>query len=77
MCKRAVETDPWQLYYVPDRFKTRKMCDNVVRRDPYSLVVVPDCFVTSQQIKIWHDSDCRDDENVIRWYQKQEPQKSY
>ena len=78
MCERAVETDPWQLYYTPDRFKTQKMCDDVVRRDPYSLLGVPDCFVTSQQIKTWRDSDYRDNEDVIRWYngyQKQEPQK--
>ena len=54
------------------------MCDDVVWRDPYSLLGVPDCFVTSQQIKTWRDSDYRDNEDVIRWYngyQKQEPQK--
>ena len=51
------------------------MCDNVVRRDPYSLLGVPDCFVTSQQIKIWRESDYRDDEDVIRWYNGYEKRK--
>ena len=51
------------------------MCDNVVRRDPYSLLGVPDCFVTSQQIKIWRESDYRDDEDVISWYNGYEKRK--
>ena len=46
------------------------MCDDVVRRDPYSLLGVPDFSVTSQQIKIWRDSDYLDDEDVIRWYNR-------
>ena len=46
------------------------MCDDVVQRDPYSLLGVPDFFVTSQQIKIWRDSDYLDDEDVIRWYNR-------
>ena len=51
----------------------------MVPGDPYSLLGVPNCFVTSQQIKIWRDSDYRDNEDVIRWYseyKKREPQKS-
>ena len=80
MCERAVETEPWQLYYAPDRFKTQKMCDDVVGKNPYSLLGVRDCSVTSQQIKIWRNSDYSDDEDVIRWYngyQKRGPQKSH
>ena len=60
--------------------KTQKMCDNVVPRDPYYLLGVLDSFVTSQQIKIWHDSDYHYDEDVIKWYngyQKRVPQKSH
>ena len=56
------------------------MCDDVVRRDPYSLIGVPDCFVTSQQIKIWRESDHRNDVDVIRWnegYQERRPHRSH
>ena len=80
MCEWAVEADPWQLHYAPDRYKTQKMCDNVVPRDPYYLLGVLDSFVTSQQIKIWRDSDYHNDEDVIKWYngyQKRVPQKSH
>ena len=69
MCERAVEANPWMLYYTPDHQKAQEMCDNVVWRDPYSLIGVPDCFMTSQQIKIWRYSDCCNDEDVIRWYE--------
>ena len=66
MCIEAVEVDPWQLYDVPDRFKTRKICDDAVGGDPYSLQFVPDWFVTEQKIKIWDDDDeyCNDDELI-------------
>ena len=47
MCERAAEVNPWQLYYVPDRYITQEMCDDVVQRDPFFLIGVPDCFVTS------------------------------
>ena len=46
---------------------------------PYSFLGVPDFFVTSQQIKLWRDSDYRDDKDVFRWYngyQKPKSQKS-
>ena len=44
------------------------------------ILCVPDCSVTSQQIKIWRDSDYRNHDDVIRWYngcQKWGPQKSH
>ena len=30
MCIKAVEKDPWHLYYVPDPFKTQKIYDDAV-----------------------------------------------
>ena len=67
---KALEVDPWQLYYISDCYKTQEMSDDVVRRVSCSLIGVLDCFVTSQQIKIWHNSDdWHDDNEVIEWYE--------
>ena len=69
MCIKAVEVDPWQLYDVPDHFKSQKMCDAIVSEDPYSLQYIPHWFVTQEQVKIWHDDDdyCNDNE-IVEWY---------
>ena len=70
MCEKAVEEDPWQLYAVPDRFKTQEMCNKVVEVGPWQLKDVPDWFVTHQQIKIWHDDDdCYGDDEIAEWYE--------
>ena len=37
MCIKAVEKDPWHLYYVPDHFKTKKTYDDAVWGDLFSL----------------------------------------
>ena len=50
MCIKAAETGPWQLAYVPDRFKTQEMCNKAVHVDPCLLNYVPDWFVTREQI---------------------------
>ena len=44
MCEKAVEKDPWRLYDVPDRFKTKRMCEKAVEKDPLCLEHVPDHF---------------------------------
>ena len=76
MCIKAVEVDPWQLYCVPDNFKTQEMlCDKAVRDQFFSLEYVSDWFVTQQQVKIWNDDneygdddDDDDDDRLIKWY---------
>ena len=69
MCIKAVKVDPWQLYDVPDHFKTQDMCDQAVWGHPFSLKYVPDWFVTQQQMKIWHDDDdCCSNNEFIKWY---------
>ena len=66
MCEKAVEEDPWQLYAVPDRFKTQVMCNKVVEVGPWQLKDVPDWFVTHQQI--WHDDDdCYGGDEIAEW----------
>ena len=75
MCTKVAEVDPWQLYYVPDHFKTQEMCNKGVRDHFFSLQYVPDWFVAQQQIKIWYgdseyddDDDDDDDDDFIKWY---------
>ena len=69
MCIKAVEVDPWQLYHVPDQYKTQEMCDKAVREYPFSLPFVSDWFVTQQQIDIWYDDDyVYNDNEMIKWY---------
>lgn len=36
MCIKAVEEDPSNLRYVPDRFKIQEMCDATVTRNLYT-----------------------------------------
>ena len=76
MCGKTVKDEPQTLELDPDHFK---MCDKAVKGDPYSLQFVPDWFVTHQQVKIWHDNDDYDDDEIIKWYngyQKSEAQKA-
>ena len=70
MCTKVAGVDPWQLYYVPDHFKTQEMCNKGVRDHFFSLQYVPDWFVAQQQIKIWYgDSEYDDDDDdFIKWY---------
>ena len=70
MCLSAAEVDPWQLWYVPDHLKTRKICDNAARCDLSSLQFVSDWFFTQQQIDVWYDDDYwyRHDD-LIEWYE--------
>ena len=78
MCIKAVEKDPWQLYYVPDHFKAKEMYDKSVKDYFFSLQYIPDWFVTQQQIRIWDDDgeynndddddDDDDDDRLIKWY---------
>ena len=78
MCIKAVEKDPWHLYYVPDHFKTQKMYDDAVWGDPFFLWFFPDWFVTQEQVKLWHDYDDYYDK-LIGWYegyQKHKAQKA-
>ena len=59
---------PWQLYHVPDRFKTQEMCNEAMYRGPWHLKYVPDWCVTEQQLKLWYDyndSECCDDDDKI------------
>ena len=57
MCEKAVEDDLWQLEFVPDHFKTKKMCERAVEEKPWSLLHVPDWFVTQEQVKLLHDDN--------------------
>ena len=50
-------------------FKTQEMCDKAVRRKPWLLEYVPDWFVTQEQLKLWHDDDDCDDDELIEWYE--------
>ena len=50
-------------------FKTQEMCDKAVRRRPWLLEYVPDWFVTQEQMKLWHDDDDCDDDELIEWYE--------
>ena len=45
MCKETVETDPWQLEYVPDHFKTQ-MCSEAVSIKSLLLAYVPNHLKT-------------------------------
>ena len=64
MCEKAVEEDPWRLYAVSDHFKTEEMCNKVVEVGPWQLKDVSDWFVTHELIKIWHDDDYYDDDEI-------------
>ena len=77
MCIKAAETGPWQLEYVPDRFKTQEMCNKAVHVDPCLLNYVPDWFVTREQINRWYDDDyhCNDNE-IIEWYDSYKQRKA-
>ena len=55
MCDKAIEIDPFTLWYVPNHFKTQEMCIRAVEAGLGLLEFVPDWFVTQQQLKIWHD----------------------
>ena len=50
MCENS-----WQLYAVPDRFKTKRMCEKAVKDDFSSLMFVSDWFVTREWVGMWHD----------------------
>ena len=43
------------------------MCDTAVEEDQCALEFVPDWFVIHQQVKIWHDNDDYDDDDIIEW----------
>ena len=73
MCIKAVEVDPWQLYHVPDHFKTQEICDVAVREDPSSLTYVPYWFITQQQIGLWGDDEVNEWHNG---YRKRKAQKA-
>ena len=77
MYTKAIEVNPWQLYYVPDQLKTQGLSNNTVKEEPSSLQYVPDYFVTQKQLKIWHDEDdyCNDDE-LNKWYGGHQKRKS-
>ena len=68
MCEKAVEEDPWWLYAVSDHFKTQEMCNKVVEVGPWQLKDVSDWFVTHELIKIWHDDDYYDDDEITEQY---------
>ena len=60
MCERAIEEDSYNLKFLPDHFKTKKMCDNAVCRRPWSLEYVPDWFVTREWTLMWYEDDDED-----------------
>ena len=76
MCIKAVEKDPWHLYYVPDHFKTQKIYDDAVWRDPFSLWFFPEWFVTQEQVKLWHDYDYYYYDKLIGWYEGYQKRKA-
>ena len=76
MSTKAIQVNPWQLYYVPDHIKTQGLCNDEVKEEHSSFQYVPDWFVTQQQLKIWYDDDdyCNDDA-LIEWYDGQQKRK--
>ena len=78
MCIKGVEVDPWQLYYVPDPFRTQEIYDDAMWGDPFSLQFVPDWFVTKEQVKLWHDfDDYYYDDKLIKWYDGYKKRKTH
>ena len=70
MCDKAVETDPFILWHVPDNLKMQGMCIRAIKAGPGLLEYVPDWFVTKVQIGLWHDDDYwHDGDNLIKWYE--------
>ena len=51
MCYKTVKEDPWDLFYVFNHFKAKKMCDAAVSDDSFSFQYAPDSFVTQGQLK--------------------------
>ena len=52
---------------------------NSVRDHYFSLQYVPDWFVTQEELKLWHDDNDCDDDELIEWYdghQKRKTQKT-
>ena len=48
-CEGAVWASPWQLYALPDHFKTQLMCIKAVKKvDPWLLKYVPDHLKTQE-----------------------------
>ena len=87
MCIKAVEVDSSFLQLVPDHFKTQQICEKAVREDSSSLQYVPDWFVTREELHMWHDDYCDDDnghwddddDKFFEWYdsyKKQNAQKA-
>ena len=69
MCEEAVENEPDNLKFVPDKLKTQKMCNKAVEDDTSSLEYVPYWFVTQEQLDIWYDDYYwYYDDGIIKWY---------
>ena len=64
MCNEAVQSEPFVLEYVPDRYKTQEMCNEAVQSEPEVLRLVPDWFVTLQEM--WYE-EFDDDDEFITW----------
>ena len=75
MCINAVEVGPWQLYYVPDHFKTQEI---VRQGSDGSLIFFAVCSqLVTQQVKIWHDEgEYHDDDEIIKWYEDYQKRKT-
>ena len=48
MCKHAVKKLPYQLRYVPDRYKTEQMCDETTLENCGILNSIPGCYKNQQ-----------------------------
>ena len=46
MCEKAVEDDPYNLEFVPDHFKTKKMCITAAEKEAETLEHFPDLYKT-------------------------------
>ena len=46
MCERAVEKGPYNLKFVPDKYKTQMMCERATEDKPETLEFFPDHFKT-------------------------------
>ena len=66
MRERVVKDESETLEFVPDHFKAQEMCDKEVEEDPCVLGFVSDWFATHQQVKIWHDDNDYDDDEIIK-----------
>ena len=63
----TVEKYPLDLFYIPDHFKTQKIQGKTVCEVTYCLQYVPSWLVTQDEVKIWHNNNYCNNDEIVEW----------